>query len=148
MYVTMAKWIHPKSISHSAKSSVAQESEAQYQALQNLYGIDYEQSNLKKRPKLYQKSLKMFYLKEIEFEQRFTNALSNLNTENEAIREAHSLKGIAATLGMTKLHGLAYELEMACRDKSEQIDLKLKALTNELNQILEGLKNNAPFLFG
>ena len=137
MFTTMAKWIKPAA--QQAKTNDSKTTEANIFDLQQLYGIDVKKSVLKSKPELYQMSLQKFYNKQVEFEQRFNTALAN-KPEN-AIIEAHSLKGLAGTLGMIKLQTLSFELESACKDDNEAIEAALAALLAELDKILASLKH-------
>jgi len=90
------------------------------------------------RKKLYKKSLIGFYDKQQHFEERFKSALTSGDLKL-ATNEAHTLKGLSATLGMMSLHEQAKSLESACKENSDNIETTLNPLLKELNKVLDGL---------
>jgi len=136
MFITMAKWVHPKTQVNSTEKSVSDGNDNEVTQISKIACINYESSTLKNRPKLFKKTLIRFYDKEQNFEQRFKAAQQQGNQE---MLEAHSLKGLAGTLGMIKLQELAFELETACNESSEDIQNKLKLVLGELSQVLDSI---------
>jgi HPt (histidine-containing phosphotransfer) domain-containing protein len=58
---------------------------------------------------------------------------------NDAVRIAHTLKGLLGTFGLKELHGLAAELETALRSKSDQGETLLARLEVGLSAMVTGL---------
>ncbi|MBF0265253.1 MAG: response regulator [Gammaproteobacteria bacterium] len=137
MLMTMAKWIHHKKSKSAVVSTVDEIKEIQ--ELRQLYGVSFKDSTLRHKPELYHKILLGFRNKQIDFEQRFRAALLD-NDPDASTREAHSLKSLTATLGMTVTQQLALELEMACKESKDNIEDLLLQLVTELNKVIAGLK--------
>jgi HPt (histidine-containing phosphotransfer) domain-containing protein len=62
------------------------------------------------------------------------------NDKETANRHAHTLKGIAATLGMTQLSVSSERLENAIEEDKTDLSSILKAVENDLNTVLNELK--------
>ena len=104
-----------------------------------LPGIDLQASTLKNRPALFMKGLKIFQENQHSFNDNFKNALRN-NDMEAATRQAHTLKGQAATFGALNLQQSALALEMACQEKqTDVIEKQLKAVLDDLQIVLDGI---------
>jgi PAS domain S-box-containing protein len=57
-----------------------------------------------------------------------------------AVREAHSLKGLAANLGMHAVRDAAQDLELACCNRSDQVESRLQQVVQSLAPVLAGLR--------
>ena len=91
------------------------------------------------RTALYEKVLRDFHVRFIGETERILAALAANETE-EAIRRAHSLKGISATIGASGLADLARELEHAIRDSKPELDSALALVETELAVVLDGIR--------
>jgi PAS domain S-box-containing protein len=107
-----------------------------------LQGIDVADALKRARNKrsLFDKLLNMFLERETAFVDRFRHEWQAGKME-DAMREAHSLKGVAGNLSARQLHEDAYALEMACRDNGENIAGLLAAVEASLNQVLQGIRD-------
>ncbi|TLS75299.1 response regulator [Mariprofundus erugo] len=88
---------------------------------------------------LYLRLLKKFAVKYADYEQQFHKACQE--DEESAIRAAHSLKGAAATLGITGVQRAAQALEFGCREQvtDEEINSRLNGVLESLQPVLEEL---------
>ena len=93
------------------------------------------------RAALYEKVLRDFHSRFIGETERIIAALA-ANDSEEATRRAHSLKGISGTIGATRLADLAYELELAIRDRKPELDSALAHVDTELALVLDGIKQS------
>jgi PAS domain S-box-containing protein len=93
------------------------------------------------RAALYEKVLRDFHSRLIGETERIIAALA-ANDSEEATRRAHSLKGISGTIGATRLADLAYELELAIRDRKPELDSALAHVDTELALVLDGIKQS------
>jgi two-component system, sensor histidine kinase and response regulator len=89
--------------------------------------------------RLLEKGLRMFLERFGEFENRFRLASSDVDGE-AATREAHSLKGVAANLGMHGVREAAARLEAACLTEPEEIESRLGDVVESLRPVLDALK--------
>jgi two-component system sensor histidine kinase/response regulator len=68
------------------------------------------------------------------------NAIENNNLK-DAERYAHTVKGVAGNIGVSKLHKIAGELEAVIRKKeTDRYDSMLKKYSKELSKVLTTLK--------
>jgi CheY-like chemotaxis protein len=89
---------------------------------------------------LYRRLLGMFREREVQFEARFRGACER-GDPAEALRLAHDLKGVSATLGAQLLADAAQALELACSKDAgaAAVEPLLLALMRELDPVLAGL---------
>ncbi len=88
---------------------------------------------------LYKKLLINFCSSESDFSQRLQTALIQHDFAG-AIRTAHTLKGLAGTIGAQQLQHLATELEQNCKEDPRHIKAEVLAATElELQHLLENL---------
>jgi len=88
---------------------------------------------------MLKKMLLKFCDQQGDFEQRFCTALANKEADI-VIREAHTIKGVSGTLGLSTIQHAALELEMACRENQDDIKDLLQKLLDELNKVQDALK--------
>lgn len=88
---------------------------------------------------LYRRLLARFRDNQREFEHQFrtTQAQADLAA---ARRLAHTLKGVAGTIGARGVQASAHALEMACQERSDGIEDRLRAVMAELRPVLAGLE--------
>jgi len=154
MFLTMARWIRVAQASDedgtvlqrptldTAARSVASATHAQ-EVPTHLPGIDTGRGLklLQGNEQLYLRLLKKFASKQGDFQQRFSAAQSR-GDDASAMREVHTLKGLAANIGATDLQESARRLEAACSDgaQSPDIDALLEQLVGDLTLVLGGLQ--------
>jgi two-component system sensor histidine kinase/response regulator len=105
-------------------------------------GIDMEAALkvCRGKQRLLDKGLRMFADRFGDFELQFRKAQNDPDAQ-AATRDAHSLKGIAANLGMHGVREAAERLEVASRAAEPKlIDDRLKEVLNTLEPIIKGLQ--------
>ncbi|MBF0257043.1 MAG: response regulator, partial [Gammaproteobacteria bacterium] len=90
---------------------------------------------------LYRKLLLRFLETERDFVDRFDRVWQQGQAE-DAQRQAHSLKGVAANLGMRPLEAAARGLEQACGN-GEGVEQRLETLAEALQTLIAGLETLA-----
>jgi len=141
-FVTLAKWINPAHPENSEKLIQATSLEQKKMTLPiefyQLQGIDIASGleRVNHNPILYQKLLFLFRDKQKNFEQHFLQALSDPDLES-AVRLAHTLKGLAGSLGMIAIQQAAHALENGYR---KQLPEKEQLLTELLTPLMSMIK--------
>ncbi|MEG3639182.1 response regulator [Magnetococcus sp. PR-3] len=142
MFGTMSKWITP-SAPFTGKSAVSVETEGVDEEIPLLPGVDLQAglACTQGDKKLYRRLLVKFLKGQGAFMQRFTTALNN-HAYTEALREAHTLKGVAGNVGMHDLQEQARQLEACCEDPVSQTAMVAQGqkLGQTLDVVLEGLR--------
>lgn len=93
-----------------------------------------------------------FFLKMLnKFANSYTNAPAEITKMladgdfESAVIKAHSIKGVADTLGAKGLHALAGDLESALKSDPQNVDAAMfEKFSNELTLVTEGIKANSP----
>ena len=147
MFAVIAKWITPDKQYNAKKSPLTKSEPDGNYMLSDLPGIDVpiRMVGSHKKIQFYQRILKKFHNHYNEFEIMFRNSLSD-NDMEKAERDAHTLKGLAGTIGALKLQNAAKALEISCK-KNDDIEKRLKVLIEELEPVLRGIEkfdNNFP----
>ena len=139
MFVTMAKWIHPK----AAITPVVESKKAAIEPLLFNPAADLAGVNLRAglavtggNDALYQRMLNTFRRGNRNFAQDFLSAL-NAGLLPDAMRLAHTLRGTAGNIGALALQTAASELEAACRSESDA--LRIRALAYAVQGLLSPL---------
>ena len=86
--------------------------------------------------------IKKFILKFLD-DRSYQELKSNLESSSmdEAFRSAHTLKGVAVNLGMTKLYTVSSELTEALRHKEyDGVDAMFEAVEKEYNKTISLIK--------
>lgn len=155
MFATMAKWISVKTpkevldrdkdiqsaVSLDSSVSVDAESDNFPELLAKLTLINSQKGlfNTQHNEQLYQKLLVQFSQTQSTFVAEFTKALS-MQKFDECTRLAHTLKGLAATVGAESLYDPAQELEEACeQEDTDRIALGMEKVDPLLQQVLAQL---------
>jgi len=140
MFKKMSKWINVNSDSKAKVIEQGASEETQDNDLPEIYGIIPNSSPLHQKPALFKKILFKFPGNQKEFVSQF-EAILNEGDYDSAAREAHSLKGLSATLGMMELNKLSLALEKACRAQNDKptIESYLADLSEELEQIFNSI---------
>ena len=143
MLQTLAAWVcgQPAEVTPLAVVPDVELPGPRHDDLPGLPGVDLDVA-LKvvrgKRP-LLMKMLRTFSARFGDFEAGFRAALMSEDGE-AAMREAHSLKGLAANLGMQAVRDAAQGLEQACRGRPDDIDQRLQQVLETLAPVLQGLR--------
>ncbi len=148
MFSIMAKWITPSKRGGEPAQTHRHDDET---ALPQIAGINLEKGLMttnNNRP-LYRKLLIRFKNNQGEFEQEFREASKSRDVQT-LVRLAHTLKGLAGSIGAQSVQKAAATLETLCEKSQDDaaVEEALEALTAELNPLLEALgvfeeKNNA-----
>ncbi len=105
-------------------------------AFSALIGIDPVKglTNTLNDPDFYCRVLRLFRQDQADFVKKFQHSQKHGNP----VCPAHTLKGVAATIGATALHQAAIELENCCRQDGD-IHIPLQQVDAELTKVLEGI---------
>ncbi|WP_135075124.1 PAS domain S-box protein [Terasakiella sp. SH-1] len=144
MIETMARWIAPKDgvviqterDQHPMQTVLDEEGFPAIAGVDTAYGLKIVRDN----KKLYCKLLDKFQQTQSEFLSRFSDAY-NAGDEETAVREAHSLKGVASSIGAQEISTSAAKLEQAVKKKQErhEIDPLLQELESLFKVVLGGI---------
>ena len=141
MFLTISKWVKPSQTKTAGITGNNIKTISDENALPDLPGIDTTiglqttQNNIG----LYKRVLLKFYNNQKHFKQDFINAKNNSDMEG-CKNIAHTLKGLAGNLGMTKLQQSALVLETGCKENSEQIDDLLNIVVDHLHVVFNSLE--------
>jgi len=147
MFTTMAQWITPTNPKVSAPhdgATSSQQATKQNEAvnLPDIPGLDTHGAlaRLEGDSALYSRLLVLFYNNQKDFISDFRVARESPD-KRAATRLAHSLKGIAASVGVDTIAQAAKELELACAQNLEDaIDVQLKCIELDLGRVMAELK--------
>jgi len=147
MFRVMAKWISAELVDATQAESTTEEpvvkaSSAVSEPLPDLPGIDTSTAlkNMGGKLTFYRKFLIKFYTHYHDFEKMFRIAQADKKDLKAATRLAHSLKGLAGTVGASLLQKSAEHLEKACDTEGDNIEELLAAVITELKQVMLGLE--------
>lgn len=136
LFLTMAKWIKP---SHSQTAPVKKVSkETAFKEEVYVEGLDMQGAleRVGGNQTLLAKLLKRFAQTQAQSMERIQVCLE-ANDAKSAIREAHTLKGLAGNIGAQSLFEMAQTLEEHLkREDVEQLDTHLYALENALKTVI------------
>ena len=154
LFAVLLKWLSPLKGTQSSTEGAVEKSveataapdagvRAQFSALA---GFDFDQGLLATRGNLsiYLRFLRQFVVSDVVLE---LDALLRSGERAAAQKRAHRLKGTSATLGFSRMHALAAELESALRDGVVDVALPLAQLRgdfDELAAIMATLPEAAP----
>ncbi len=136
MYNTLASWIKPTPNLYVNSELPEPTDKLVFTVLE---GIDIETglATTNHNVQLYKKQLLRFISSYRNFSEIFNAALSS-EDPNAASREAHSLKGIAGSLGAHNLYQLAGQLEQACVEQDDY-QIQLEQVLAELQTVLTAI---------
>jgi polar amino acid transport system substrate-binding protein len=151
LHSVLVKWIKPKDrkiadADTPQKSLQIDEELLEDDQLPTLPGFDVESSLIRVggNRKLYKKLL-------IKFRDDYSNSFHEIkgaienNNLNDAERYAHTVKGVAGNIGISKLHKIAGDLEAGIRKReTDRYDSMLKKYSRELSKVLTALKDLEP----
>jgi CheY-like chemotaxis protein len=148
LFATLARWVKPR---HEAASEPAPalRREQQDVSLPEIEGIDMA-GGLKRvagNRRLYRDLLDQFAARQADVAAQILAALEGGNREL-ATRLAHTVKGVAGNLGITKVHAAAEKLEKAVRDADPSMPVLLQQFASliapQVQAIIEGLRATVP----
>ena len=138
LYETLVRWLTRDSVDDDQRVTPLSESgDALPPGLRNIPGLDVQAglSNVRGRVKTYLRALEIFTRNHGDVTNLIQQCLEVEDWE-QATRHAHSLKGVAATLGSSLISEAARDLESALKEQAD---------TNELKPMLETMdKRLAP----
>ena len=143
MFNTIAKWISPSKDANKdelfKKSSEDEEIE-----IPDIDGIDIKKGlvTTDNNKTLYRKLLMRFKENQKDFQREFEGAL-NSNDVESAKRYAHTLKGVAGSIGAVDVQETAAKLESAFEegaDAQQAINKALPDVVKQLNHVMEALE--------
>ena len=149
LFTIMAKWITP--LETVEPVGTAQKGEAADMTLPEVPGLDTEQGMVttQNNVALYLRLLRKFReSRGNDFEKVFANAIASGDAEG-AERAAHTLKGVAGSIGATELYEAAVTLNEACKRGAEASELQglfahVTAILGPLLSALESVGSEAP----
>ncbi|PZU50383.1 MAG: hybrid sensor histidine kinase/response regulator [Thauera sp.] len=140
MFATLARWVHPQP--GADRQSGAAAPATPDDVVPALPGIDTAAglAHCMDKPQLYRRVLRAFLRGQRDFAAQFDEARRGPDAQ-AAARLAHTLRGLAGTVGAHTLHGLASELEgLLTRESADaDIDVAATALTRELDALIGSL---------
>ena len=142
MFQTLAQWIKPRGAAPQPDRPPATQAQPAPGLPATLPGIDLQRGleGCDGEPQIYLTLLRLFAQGEADFAARFARARQE-GDHDTATRHAHTLKGVAATIGALPLSAAARELEQACRRSAPdaQLDAALGTVIEALAPVLDGL---------
>jgi two-component system sensor histidine kinase/response regulator len=154
MFATVARLVRPASISPLNPPLQSEKQEQgkgkrtgnEPMSLFSLKGIEAGKGmeNTMNDPEIYRQVLQLFRHDQEEFSQQFQEALQG-DDPKVPTRLAHTLKGIAATIGATQLQEEALQLEMLCtgdgaeREGEEEVKKQFHSVVKELDAVFAEL---------
>jgi len=133
----MVEWIKP-AVTDSAEEPPVSTAQPNMD-LPDLPGLDLQAGlrNTQQNHDLYKRLLKRFHDSESDFADRFREATSS-GDHDAAVRYAHTLKGVAGTIGAEYIRSAAAELEQAAANRDPTDEL-LEAVLSQLLPLLPAI---------
>jgi two-component system sensor histidine kinase/response regulator len=151
MFATMVRLIRPETSSPVSEEQEEQEevqkpARKEPMSLFGLAGIEAGKGmkNTMNDPEIYRQVLQLFRNDQGDFARQFQESLTG-DDPDAPTRLAHTLKGIAATVGATRLQEEALRLEMLCREDGpekageEQQEEQFRRVIKELDAVFAEL---------
>ena len=142
LIATLAKWVHP---AHPAAAGGQKDSpmsmKPEQDALPNLPGVDVAAGvrRIGGNVGLYYSLLDMFRTNHRNIAQEIRDSLTS-NDLKSAERQAHTLKGIAGSLGAEELQGLSAQLEKDFRNGTlDNVDSLVGKMEQSLTSLMSGI---------
>jgi CheY-like chemotaxis protein len=141
MFATLARWIRPAALAGTAAGFAR--GETHDDPLAALTGIDSRAgiAAMMGDSALYIHLLRMFRDRETDFPERFRSARARGDAAT-AMRMAHDLKSVTASLAVLAVHPAASELELACVNGTDDagIETRLQDVARPLAPVIAQLK--------
>lgn len=142
-FKTMARWITVSQPISEPSPSIQTQPDDNASEIPAIEGVDTAKGlvTFAQNKILYRKLLRKFRKNHININEKFTQDLNNQDYKAAEIT-AHSIKGAAASLGITSVQESAYSLEKACHlaDDDDAIQAALERLLETLDPILHDLE--------
>jgi PAS domain S-box-containing protein len=149
LFTTLLKWIEPGQRELPAVTETSSSAEDKIDTLPDqLFGIDINEGlqRVGGNPKLFRKLLGEFYIDHGGDIGVIHNALEQGDNDT-AQRLAHTIKGVAATIGASALNITANDLESAIKQgKLDNVTELVEQLSQAMSPLLEGLSALAPII--
>jgi len=145
LFSTLAKWIEPgdgKMQVYPAKEVLKDEAVREGDPLAELQGISVSDGlkHVGGNKILYRKLLIQFFDNNRESVNEIREALK-IKDQTLAVRLAHTVKGVAATLGAGALAQVAGEMEKALKsEETEELSNLLEQFESHLNQVMQSIE--------
>jgi CheY-like chemotaxis protein len=142
LFATLARWIARAHAAPAAAPAAAAAATADPDALPQVEGLDTHVGlqYMAGRPRLYLAMLDRFVGSHADSGARIRQSLAQGDDEG-AVRTAHTLKGLAGTLGAIRLQELARTLETAMEQRqSREVQAALIPLEAELQRLVTALR--------
>jgi len=143
MFNIMAKWITPSQLLEASATADTEKAvvEADIPVLPGAIDTAAGLASCMGDRRLYRKILQMFHDGNAGFVEQFRKAQAS-DAPQAATRCAHSLKGVAGTIGALAVQKAAEALESGCLEEAgkEQVDQLLDAVASELSLALVALQ--------
>ena len=139
LFSTMARWITPAQLVDSKVKDTKQHKAAEHPKLIGI-NVDAGLRTCQGNRSLFKKLLTKFYQREQHFVKNFQQAL--VSEDNQAARRyAHTLKGVAGSLGAGQVQSAAATLEIACQTSNEMTDVnaEVEQVSQALSQVLTSI---------
>ncbi len=133
-FMTLVRWIKPKSPVAEAVMTKAQQDDA-VPGIPGL-AIDEALQRVGGNVKLLRKLINRFHETQHDVTGRIIRAVESGNAE-EALREAHTMKGLAGNIGATRIMECATKVESILKHaEADQLDTALNAMETELQSLI------------
>ena len=141
MFSVLARWVKPVDSSTDAGVHGGNDHAGAVETLPQLPGVDTEAglSVMRGNVSLYRKLLCRFAQQQQDFKFQFQSAREGDDSE-AATRLAHSLKGVAANLGMWEVRQAAALLESVSKTGEGDLQEATDGVTLQLQRVLRGLR--------
>ncbi|MBF0265923.1 MAG: response regulator [Gammaproteobacteria bacterium] len=144
LYQHLQKWLPYKpKLKTNEKQSLS--SSCFFDKLGAIEGFNKQQAKLyfENKENKYIKEIKRFKAQYMDIEEKFKQLMEN-NEIEEAIRLAHTLKGVSATLGFEQIKNLSETLEINISQQLPIDWLTVQTLQQDITQLFSQLDKNLP----
>jgi PAS domain S-box-containing protein len=141
LFATLAKWV-VLPITTTEQIAAKHAMPHHTVELPNITQLDTEVGlrNSMNKPELYQRLLMKFAQSQQDFEQHFEQAMRAPDDDQHIKRLAHTLKGVAGSIGAIALQNQAAALENACNDMNiAEINAQVTRVVAELTPIVNAI---------
>ncbi|MBF0416529.1 MAG: response regulator [Magnetococcales bacterium] len=149
LYSTLTQWVKPAAKRTVPESALPEATPLATLLLPPIPGVDTAigLGNVGGSAPLYMDILSRFVINNRNYYRTMTNLL-NSEDWSTLERRAHTLMGVAATIGATNLSGLVRKIEQGVKEKIGKVPLRylIKESSEELDSIMINLGNDLPNL--
>jgi PAS domain S-box-containing protein len=140
LFTTLARWAKPREVSAAARTTRPARNDYE-QVLPEIEGIDLTDGlqRVAGNKRLYRDLLVQFAVGHGSAGAQIVSALAN-GDSNSAERLAHSVKGVAGTIGIHTVSQLAGKLERSLRESNVDVPRLLKEFTSELDRQVQAIR--------